>query len=152
MKTQDTMNKELCYSADQEDYSYDNVHDAAEEFWNSALPDVGSICTLWVGEKEEYTASQFLPDIADALLEKAYDDAGEYADRWHFTADQQKELQILVADTVDLWARANGKQPNFYRVRNSREIQIRFINEDGECEIVDEPNNPPHMHQNENAQ
>ena len=131
------MNK--CYSRDEEDYSYDSHEEAAQYVWeNDGEFKVGDTITLWEADAVPIKASRFTPSMSEYLTEAAYEHIREYSDSWQFTEAQEKDLQEAVDRLVDEWADKNDMQPRFYDVRNPKPFLVRFTNEDGDCEIVEE--------------
>lgn len=131
----DNMNK--CYSANEEDFSFDSLDEAAAEAWNDREEQsVGDVITIWEGDKVELFASRFTPSMAEYLTERAYEENGEYVESWKFSEEEEKSLQDAVDAAVDEWATKNNMHPKFYKVRNVVPIQVRLINEEGGYEII----------------
>lgn len=128
-----------CYSHNEEDYSFSDLDECAESAFNDNTElKVGDIITIYEGEAIKPSASEFLPQIGDLILEQASDEMGEYAESWEFSNEDDQSLQEALSKAVDEWAESTGNQPLFYRVTDVKQIRVRFINEDGECEIVEE--------------
>jgi hypothetical protein len=135
-----------CWSIDQENYSFVDLTEAAEEAI-SRSPDplpVGSIITIWAGTSDRYKASDFVPDMRDELPNQAAgSDAGEWAEDWpDCTKEQSDELQQAIEQLVDEWADRHGLQPSFYRVNNIREVKLRITSETGAFDVVDDAKSP----------
>lgn len=121
--------KELHYSTNEESFNYDDIHDAAED----ALYDlkVGDTATIWVGEKEDNKASDFVRDITEDMGERAYDDIGEVSDMWpDSTVLQNEELQQAVDKLVDEWANKYNLHPTFFKITNVKKLTLELTNAD----------------------
>lgn len=96
------------------DHLFDLIHDA-----KSTPPES---VTVYRGVKDHFSFKDFL-DV-DQLIEHmqscAYDNAGEYADDYlgNVTKEQKQELELLVLD----WARKHELSPNFYLVKDIKEM------------------------------
>ncbi len=126
------------YSNNQEEYCHDSAEEAGEALWNFSESKVGDIIIVWEGETVRHYAESFVPNMADALTEAAYDEVGEWSDGWEFSKEEAQSLQAAVEKTVEEWADANKMQPDFYSVTDVKEIKVRFVNEEGKCEVVEE--------------
>jgi hypothetical protein len=126
------------YSSDEEDYSHETPQEAAEALWDSGEPKAGDVVTVWEGDASPKKASYYVPDVLELMQESAYEDGGDWADTWDFTKEQKESMQEAIERAVDAWADANDMHPKFYSILRSRPIKVRFINEDGDCEVVPE--------------
>lgn len=137
MKTIPETNMDKCYSCDEENFSHSSIEDAAQDLWEGSDDHkVGDIVTIWEGDPVRHTAGGLVPNMADELTERAYDEIGEHSDTWEFSREEEKSLQEAVEKTVNEWADANNMQPRFWGIINTREIKVRFTGENGECEEV----------------
>lgn len=128
---------EKCYSINEEDFSFDSVEEAAESVWHDSEEyKAGDVITIWEADKISCKASDFTPCIDEYLIEAAYEKHGEYAESWDFTEDQRRTLQSAVDAAVDAWAESNGVHPKFYGVTNVAPVQVRFIDDEGGCEVI----------------
>jgi hypothetical protein len=125
------------YSTNEEDYSHSDIEEAAKSAWNSDLEcKVGDVITIWEGEALPFSASRFIPHMAEAMTEAAYDEMSDYSDSWTFSKEEEKSLQEAVAEAVDAWADKHDMQPKFFGATKVMPIQVRFTDEDGGCEII----------------
>lgn len=107
-----------CYSADEENFSFDSAEEAVESMDD---PQPGDL--IYEGEVVQRKAGHYLPRI-DSLLEqmgeRAWDDVGEHApEDWpgaELNDAKAKELEQLLRDWMDanvpvrFWSVANVKQ------------------------------------------
>lgn len=100
---------------------------------------------FWEADKETFNGGYFFIFDSDALIDRAYEEVGEIAEEWVFSKDDDEELQKKLSDVIDDWCRANKKHPKFFLPKNSRQIRLRFINDDGDYEII-EPLKGFHSH------
>ena len=65
--------------------------------------------------------------LTEEMQEQAYEIAYDYADDYlkDLTAEKAKELESLILD----WLNKNIKQPNFFSVKNEKEITIKEFRE-----------------------
>ena len=121
--------KELHYSTDEEVFNYEDINDAAEDALFEA--EVGGTATIYVGEREDNKASDFVRDIVEDMGERAYDDIGELSIDWlDSTVGQNRELQAAVEKLVDDWADKYKLHPTFFKVTNIKEITLELTNAD----------------------
>lgn len=127
------------YSNDQEDFSFDSPESAAEELFSmSEELKPGDIVTVWEGDAVKKKASDYVLPMAVSMTERAWDDVHDFADSWEFTKDEAASIQKAVEKAVDDWADANDMHPEFYSILRSRPIKMRFTNEDGDSEVVED--------------
>lgn len=124
------------YSTNEEEYGYSDPYEAAQELWGDGEYNIGDIVTIYEGDPVAFSASSFIPNMAEYMGENAYDACGEYSETWDFSREQEKSLQELIEKTVDKWADDNKMQPNFYSVTNVKEIKVKFIDDEGNVEIL----------------
>jgi hypothetical protein len=128
---------ELKYSTDEETYNHDSIHEAGESAFDDVGVKVGDIRTIYAGEPVKFTASDFMPNDLEAMMDMAYEEMGEYCDSWpDCTVEQGKELVDLIKAAVDSWADKHGKQPSFYSIKNSRPINIKLLEDDEYEEVL----------------
>jgi hypothetical protein len=128
------------YSYDEENFSFDSIEEAAEGLWNDGYPlEVGDVETIYQGEAIETKASSFLPSMASIIMDQAYDECGDFAERWDLENKKDAaSLQEYLQNAFDEWANKNDMQPNFYLIKNVKPIKIEFVDEEGGCEILNE--------------
>ncbi len=106
---------EYYYSLNEEEY-----HDI--DYIAQELKDDKSILTVFVGEAIQPTHKQFIVsvDICEEMQNRAYDEFDEYAEGYlvSVSKEQKEELNNLITD----WFDKNVKKPNFYRIKNAKEI------------------------------
>jgi len=140
------------YSINGEDFHHDSVDEAVEAllelendremesrhqsaFGASSAEDKrrlkGRTRQLWEGDAVKRPASEYLPDIVEAMQDRAYDEVGEHSDGWEFSKEQTTELQEVVAKAVDQWATANNMQPHFYQIINATPFHVKFTDNKG---------------------
>lgn len=129
---------ETCYSINEEDFDYTCIEDAADYVWNNWDVEIGSVATVFEGDSAPTRAPNFVPSMSDLMEERAYEEHGEYSESWEFDKEDGESLQEAVEAVVDKWAKEHHMQPRFYGVENVRPIQIRFIDDEGKYEIVNE--------------
>jgi len=121
------MRNENRYSTNGEYFAYDNIHDTLD----SATYDnekIGDTVTIYEGELEQYPASHYLIEVTtESLNEEAYDTVGEYADEWpNLTKSQEKELNVEINKTVDLWFSKQKLHPSFGAIENVKELKYKI--------------------------
>lgn len=107
--------KNLFYSLNEEEY-----HDI--DYIAQELEDDKELLTVFVGEGIKPTHKQFIVaiDICEEMQNKAYDEFDEYSEGYldGITKEQEEELNNLIAS----WFDKNIQEPNFYRIKNAKEI------------------------------
>lgn len=126
------------YSINEEDFCYGCPEEAAEAVWNLGDYEVGDQFDIWEGEAVPFRAEDFIPDMADCMINSACDDMGEHADDWDFSPEESKSLQRAVKDAVSKWADQNNAHPTFYGIKNVKKITMEFINEEGDAKTLDD--------------
>lgn len=127
------------YSYDEENFIFDNPGEAAEALWNAGNFEVGDIDEIYQGEPEERKASFYVPRIAEMMIDDAWDNCGEAAENWNIDSEQNsKSLQEYIGKAIDEWCDKNDMQPNFFMIKNVKSVKIKFVDEDGGCEIIEE--------------
>lgn len=125
---------------DEERWSHDDHDLAAFDYMEQAdSVSVGEIITVYQGESKEKSGSDFLNDIAEKMIENAYDELGEHSEGW-LNCDTSG-LQDLIKNTVDKWCNETKNQPSFFAIENIKPVKLKvlFISEeldDIQCEIV----------------
>lgn len=113
-------NTEKCYSINEEDYCYGEMHEALTALEDNDGLVVGAV--FHEGDSHKGRPSHYF-DIDRALEdmgERAYDMCGEWAEDFpDVSAAKVKELEKLIAD----WLDANVAV-NFYTVENVRPITV----------------------------
>jgi hypothetical protein len=125
-----------CYSTNEEDYSHESVCEAVQDILENGDVTTGDIVTLWEADAIKRSASYYVPDMAEHMLDAASGECGEYADTWDFSKKERESLQELIEKAVDKWADENKMQPSFYTVENSTPFSVRITDEDGGYEII----------------
>jgi hypothetical protein len=115
-----------CYSTDGERFDFDSLEEAAEDVWNNTEACIGMEVTIYVGEKVSHQASDFLPYIAENMLDNAYDKVGDCSESWELSGVEGREMEEAVRNAVDAWATQYDKHPKFYSVANVRPIDVTF--------------------------
>lgn len=130
------------YSTNNEDFDHKTAEDAAQQLWDDPSdegegePKAGDVVTIYEGDCRKAIASELLPDVAEILMDQAYNEAGESSEDWEFTEEQSESLQEVMKNALDAWATANDMQPKFCTVVKSRAVQMRFTDESGNSERV----------------
>lgn len=105
----------LFYSLNEEEY-----HDI--DYIAQELEDDKEILIVFVGEGIKPTHKQFIEaiDICEEMQNRAYDEFDEYSEGYldGITKEQEEELNNLIAN----WFDKNIQEPNFYRIKNTKEI------------------------------
>ena len=85
--------------------------------------------TIEIGEKVPVLHKDIfnLRYLTEEMQEQAYEIADEYAEDYlnDLTTEKAKELESLILD----WLNKNIKQPNFFNVKNEKEITIKEFRE-----------------------
>ena len=85
--------------------------------------------TIEIGEKVPVLHRDIfnLRYLTEEMQEQAYEIADEYAEDYlnDLTTEKAKELESLILD----WLNKNIKQPNFFNVKNEKEITIKEFRE-----------------------
>jgi hypothetical protein len=111
---------DLCYSLDEETFNYQDLADVLQ-----ALDDQGALvegATFYEGEAVRHAPSYYfdIDSLIEGMGERAYDDAGEYADTFpDLTKEKSVELQTL----IETWLDANV-EVRFYAVRDTRKATV----------------------------
>lgn len=79
--------------------------------------------TVWTGEVIKQQAGAFFGgrDTVEYMQERAYDEAGEFAEDWlaDVTKEQEAELHDAIVKAINEWADKHGLHPTFYTVENT---------------------------------
>lgn len=95
--------------------------------------------SIYRGKKDKLLASRFAPDVADHMMDHAFDTVGEHADGW-LDGDDAKSLQRKVEKAIDEWCCMHNKQPTFYLVHDVEKVTAlvtKITEDDIEYTIVD---------------
>lgn len=113
-----TKEKTLCWSYDEEDYSYSDLGDLIDTHRDDL--EVGSI--VYVGEAVRPSPLSFVDadDICEMLAERACDCHGEFAEDF---PDASKEAKDELDELLRAWCEKHC-QITFYSVVNSRPYTI----------------------------
>ena len=99
------MNKyepETLYSTNGEDYYYNSSYEAMESSPTFLEGMVGNQITVTKQKFIPISASLFVVDVADSMMDVAYQDHGSYdGSNWEMTTDQQKDLNKQIKSLVD---------------------------------------------------
>ncbi len=134
--------QDIYYSTDEETFNYESLDEAlCGIFECDDILNVGSVVTVYSGEPITNKASGYLSgNLVEDMQERAYDDAGEFAEDYLSGAgiEEQNELLKELSDVVDKWADKHKLQPTFYGIKNQKEISVKIINiETGNYEVLD---------------
>lgn len=132
---------EKCYSINGEEFNYTELEDAIRDAFDDARMKVGNTVTIFEADAELWKAGCFADAFpVDTLCNRAYDEAGEYADNWpDCDKDQEADLEQRIKDVVNQWADDYGLQPNFWQVSNVKKLNVKMLTEEGQYEILPEP-------------
>ena len=118
-----TEDKDYCYSHDGE-YYYDDIEDVVDMYECSYAD-----AKIYRGTKKSFTHADFLSagDIIEQMTDRAYDEAGEYADEYlsEIKRSDINELQQIILEWLDKKASCN-----FYGVENIEEMTLKDIVEE----------------------
>lgn len=133
------MSDKKCYSTNNEDFTYDELDDAIRYAIDDESINVGDVVTVYEGDAVPWKAGDFTGFTLDHISNAAYDEGGEYADDYleGVTKEQEADLDKRIADAVNQWADDYALQPNFYQVKNVKEVQARFIGGDDGYELLE---------------
>lgn len=114
----DATKEKLCWSYDEEDYSYSELGDLIDAHRDDL--EVGSI--VYIGEAVHPSPTDFVDadDICEMLAERAYDRCGEFAEDF---PDASKEAKSELDELLRAWCERHC-QVTFYEVVNSRPYTI----------------------------
>lgn len=119
------------YSNDEE-YFYEELEDVLTDVLDNTELVNGDEIIIYEGDQIDYKASDFLPYITETLMERAYEDAGEFSERWLFSNAMEGSLQKHMENALDEWADKNNAHPNFYKVDAVK--KIKYVFKDGKLE------------------
>ena len=125
-----------CYSTNNEDFSYNELDDAIRDALDDPEIEVGSVVTVYEGDAARFKAGDFTGWNLDNITNAACDES-EYAEDYlsGITKEQEAELDDMVEAAVNAWADKHGLHPTFYRVKNVKEVQARYVG-DNEYELL----------------
>jgi len=111
---------DLCYSFNQEDYTLDCLGEVLQQ-----LDDRGDLqegVVFYEGEAVRHAPSYYfdVDDLLDGMRDRAYDDAGEWADTFpDLPKEKVAELKSLVSNWLD-----SNLTITFFTVRNERKVEV----------------------------
>ena len=88
------------------------------------LPEEGEEIFGWEADKVYFKASDFFHLGSDDLINNAYDEVGEMSDIWDFSREEENSLEKELKKALDDWCDKNNKHPEFWGVKNEREIKF----------------------------
>lgn len=138
------MKDQKCYSYNGEEY-YSSLQEAANRAFYECGYKNNTEALFWEADKETFNAGYFFRFNSDYLIDRAYEEVGEAAEGWDFSKEQEKNLEEELINAFDKWCDENKKHPKFFNAKNPRQIKIKFIDDDGNYEIV-EPLKGFHSH------
>lgn len=116
---------------DEEFWIHEDPRDAVDELLDGITEadalDKGVVLDIYSGEVRTSIASGFLPDIQDALKEKATERCGEASENW--LCGNCDGLQAVVEQVVDAWCEKEGQQPTFGTMKNIKAVSITITND-----------------------
>lgn len=128
---------EKCYSTDGESFTHDTAEDAFEDEISGANLCVGESIVVFEGDKAPHSVKNWIPDIAEEIGNRAYEDASEWADSFpDCTPEQSEELQREVETVVLAWLERHSLEPTFYRVENIKEIRAEIVGAEGKYQRI----------------
>ncbi|MNX74672.1 hypothetical protein D3C86_1061180 [compost metagenome] len=110
----------LCYSLNEEDYTYDDLHEVL-----AALDDQGALvegAVFYEGDANHPTPSSFfhIDHLFDEMGERAGDECGEWADDFpNVGTRERQELEAI----INAWIDANVTV-SFWTVTSSRKVEV----------------------------
>jgi len=128
-----------CYSINNEDFIFSELCDAIIEAFDLQSVSVGDVVTVYEGDAIQCKAGDFGYSGVCAMLDDAYDQAGDSSEGYlkNVTKEQEVDLLSRLTNTINQWADDYGLQPDFCKVENIKEIRARFIGGDSEYEILE---------------
>lgn len=126
------------YSTDEENFSYESIHEAVLSNWESGISEVGDLMVIYEGKPIPNKTSDFLQNnLAEGMSERAWDNYGEFAEDWpNWSAEEELDLIRKMKHCIDEWATLTDNHPKFYHVKDIVEIQVKVTSEDGDWEFV----------------
>lgn len=115
--TPDTPQPETVYSLDGENFRFDDINEALAEL--EVEGDLVDGHMIEAGTPTRHEASEFfrIDDLIDGLRDRAYEEAGEWADDFpDLSKDQRAELESIISNWLDrsikvtFWT-VNGAKP-----------------------------------------
>lgn len=132
--------RDTFYSTNDEDFYHSCFEDAAQSIWDDNDHSEGDEVTIYEMEFRRCLPSRFIPWIGEQMIERAWDEWGDHADQWEFSAEEEDRLQKAVAKFVDEWMTENKLEcPLWEPIGKSSELRFRFVGDTGDVVPV-EPN------------
>ncbi len=130
-----------CYSYNEEDFTdYESAIESALEnfFIDNPTFEGETEFEIFEGDQIEHKIGDFFPWVLDGIIDRAFEDGGEYADSWSSKIEKfGKEIQDLLKETLNKWADQTNNQPNFFGVKNVRPISVKIkIDKSGNWEDI----------------
>ena len=117
-----------CISTNGEDF-FDNDYSSREEAIEAVKEDYGAgyvgRCVRIKFDERDITYDETGYYLGQTL----YDEAGDAADDWEMTYEQEKELSKILAKDVIKYINEHNLQPNFYKVIDIEEVRAGEQNE-----------------------
>ena len=102
------------YSNNGEDFNYYEIDEALEYAENG-------VHQFWSGDAVPFKVESFIPNMAEIIGERAYDESEEFGDTW---PEHGSELQAMVLATVKAWADEYDQHPKCCEVLNIKEFTV----------------------------
>lgn len=135
--------KDYCYSNNDEYYGFSDEYEAIRDIIKSGKQKVavGVIVTIFRGEKIRCSASEFSPRIVELMADAAANEApDEVCGDWpNSTIEQDDELQKAIDGVIDAWAEKHNLTPNFFHVKNTKELKFqitKFCDESNDFDYI----------------
>ncbi len=132
-----------CYSHNHENWYTDEndaIHAAVEEAKKQSIgPQLEEYTvTIYKGDLICKAITAYVPDIADSIMDNAFDEGYECIIHWlDDMREHKKALQDIIEKAVDDYANAHGLQPDFGDVVNIQEQEVDVtIDKDGEWDYT----------------
>jgi hypothetical protein len=115
----------LVYSVQGDGIFYEVIGEALEA--GGITPEIGEEYRLFLAEKQNWAASDFVPDIVSEMSEAAFEEADEWAEDWLWNMSdvEKSDLRAAIGKAVDNWADKHGRQPAFWTCHNIRPVMVR---------------------------
>ena len=109
---------------------FDTIEECIEDCKNYCteyrigIPPMSIPKTIVIGETNKYAPYVNAESLLEDMIEQAYDCVGEIAEDWCIDYTEITQLESTINTVVHKWLKETDNLPNFYWVKNIREIEI----------------------------
>lgn len=130
-------NEEFVYGTDEEIFNFSDIEDALE--YADCDEPLADTLMVYQGTKRnkgiiEFSSSSHIERFLEDVAESAYEVCGDFAEDWlsHVKSEHINELLEAFDKSLDEWADKHGYQPNFYGVKDIKELTFKVLSRDAE--------------------